>query len=314
MNVKAIGARRIHPIFCALLTMAAACVFALPCRAQLIVLKSGQTAPAKNLKRDKQTVLTTIEVAGQAGQTGYAASDIDHLELPKPPQLDQAEQAILTGKPAAALPLLEPVIATYFPLRDLKGNYWAQAALLKSSALEALNKLDEATVLLTLLSEYGIDKTVALTAKARLAGLLALGGKSKAGQAISLADTILASSEDGAVLGEAWLAKGRALFTKDDYEGALLAYLHLPVFYSDNPTATAQALLGSGRSYLALQDTKRAARTFLELQQQYSASPEAAEAKKEIEKGGAAMAKQVKEIQAAQAEAEKKLQAAAGKS
>lgn len=275
--------------------------------AQIVVLKGGQTAPAKGLRRNGATLYNTIDLNGHAGEVGYAIKDVDRLELPEPPQIGQAEQLILTGKPAEAVTLLEPIINAYYPLRDIKGVYWAAASLLKSAGLQAQGKRDEAAALLTLLAEYPFDPHIALTAKARLAGLLALAGKSRAPQAIALADSLLGTTEDSKVLAEVWLAKGRALFVTGDYDNALDAFLHLPVFYSDSPSSTAEALLGCGRCYLKLQDNKRAVRSLLSLQELYPTSPEAAEAKKEIEKGGASLASFVKQVQDDKAEADRKL-------
>lgn len=276
-------------------------------QAQLVVLKSGQTAPAKGLRREGATLYNTIDLNGHSGEVGYAIKDVDHLELPEPPQLGQAEQLILTGKPAEAVTALDPLINAYYPLRDLKGVYWAPASLLKSAALQAQGKRDEATVLLTLLAEYPFDPHIAQTAKARLAGLLALAGKARAPQAIALADSLLGTTEDATVLAELWLAKGRALFVTGDYDNALDAFLHLPVFYDDNPSSTAEALLACGRCYLKLQDPKRAVRSFLSLQELYPTSPESREAKKELDKGGASLASYVKQVQDDKAEADRKL-------
>ena len=280
---------------------------------QLVVLKNGNTIPAKGLRREGEMLMNQVEIAGRPAETGYPVKDIDHLEIPEPPQLGKAEQDIVIGKPAEAIPLLDPLIAAYYPLRDIKGVYWGQASLLKSAALQALGKRDEATVLLTLLSEYTLDPHISLTAKARLAGLLAMGGKARAPQAITLADAIIGSTDDSGALSEAWLAKGRALFVLNNFDGALDAFLRLPVFYDDNPSNTAQALLGCGRCYLAMQNYKRAARSFIELQERYGTTPEAAESKKEIEKGGREMAAMVKQVLADHAEDDRKLKEANAK-
>ena len=123
----------------------------------------------------------------------------------------QAEQSLAAGKFAQALAEIEPVVAAQFPFRDIKGNYWTQASLLKSNALLGVGKTADASAMLTQLSLFTLDPAAALTAKARLAGILAQGGKEKAGEAIRLADQIIAGSEDRGVLAEAYLAQGPRL-------------------------------------------------------------------------------------------------------
>ena len=277
-----------------------------PCAAQQIVFRDGRTVSAQNLKRaDAATLLSSVEVAGQAGQVGYAVTTIDHLELPKPPQMIQAEQALAGGKFAQALVDIEPVIVSQFPLRDIKGNYWPQAALLKTSAQIGAGRMGDATALLTQLSLFTADPGAAINAKARLAGILAQGGKDRAVEAAALADQIIASSEARGALADAYLAKGRALFSQDNYGDALLAFLHLPVFYDLQPTNTAAALLGSARCYMAMGDTRRGVRSFLEVQAQFPGLPEAAAAREDLAKGGERLASVATEIKNEQADSDK---------
>ncbi len=276
-----------------------------PCRAQQIILKNGQAVAAQNLKRDGNVLLSNVEVAGQVGQVGYPIANIDHLDLPRPPQMIKAEQALATGKFTQALAEIEPVVAAQFPLRDIKGNYWTQAALLKSSAQLGAGKTADASAVLTQLSLFDMDPDAALAAKARLAGILALGGKDKAAEAIQRTDEVIRATEDRRALAEAYLARGRALLAQGKQQDALLAFLHLPVFYDQQPGSTAAAILGSARCYLALGDTERAVRAFLEVEDQFPALPEAAAAKAEIEKGGARLSGIVTKLRNEKAEADK---------
>lgn len=276
-----------------------------PCSAQQIILKTGQAVAAQNLKFDGTQLVGDIEVAGQVGKVGYPLATIDRLEMAKPPQMVQAEGLLATGKFAQAAAAIEPVIASQQALRGIKGNYWAQASLVKTSAQIGEGKGQDAAALLTQLSLYTLDPSVVATAKARLAGILAQGGKEKAGEAIRLADEIIASSENRSVLAEAYLARGRACFAQDNFSDALMAYLHLPVFYDGQPTSTAAAVLGSGRCYMALGDTRRGVRTFLEIEDQFPNMPEAAAAKAEMEKGGKRLQSVATELKNEKADADK---------
>ena len=292
----------------ALPVVAFGCAVANPCSAQIIVLKNGQNVTATDLKVDAQGNLhTTVKVGNTVGDQAYRPTEVDRIVIPKPAQIGQAEQALLTGKAAEAVAIIDLVIKAYEPFRKTKGNYWAESVLIKSAALQAQNKVDQALVQLEPLKGYDLDASVALTAKARLAGLLAY-NKTRATEASALADEILkTNTDDQSALGETWLAKGRALYTLQKYEDALLAFLHLPVFYYDSPTSTAQAMLMSGRCYLELEDNEKAVRAFMEVQEQFSTTPEAIEAKREIEKGGSKMAQIVKKLEDKKAEEERKL-------
>ena len=83
---------------------------------------------------------------------------------------------------------------------------------------------------------------------------------------------------------------------EDNFEDAILAFLHLPVFYDENPSATAKADLGAGRSYLAIGDKKRAAQSFLQIEESFATLAEAAEAKAEVAKAGPEMEAMVKDL------------------
>ncbi len=64
---------------------------------------------------------------------------------------------LAAGHAEQALALIDPVVASQLTLRDVPGNWWAKTALVKSSALEAMNRTSDAVALLKDLTIYSKD-------------------------------------------------------------------------------------------------------------------------------------------------------------
>jgi tetratricopeptide (TPR) repeat protein len=121
----------------------------------------------------------------------------------------------------------------------------------------------------------------------RLAAIAARKDNTTAPQAMAIYDSVIDVSADPRVLAETWLDKGEALLAAKSYEPALMALLHIPVFYPDQRLLMPRALLGSARAFKGLEDFDRARDQLNELPDSYGASPESAAAKdeeKEVDK------------------------------
>src|SRR5690242_16449846 len=110
-------------------------LFVRPGMAQNLALKSGQTIESKGIRRHGDVVLCKIQVGASSGEVGYQASTIAKIDFPEPPQLKTAAAFLSEGDPKKALADIGPVVKYYEPFRDIPGNWWAKAALLKVSAL-----------------------------------------------------------------------------------------------------------------------------------------------------------------------------------
>ncbi|GAA5129115.1 hypothetical protein JIN84_02935 [Luteolibacter yonseiensis] len=109
-----------------------ACVAALPlANAQepiRIVFQNGRAVPlsAVSLQGDKLNVTTAAE-GFNAGQS-FPLSTADHIFGDKPSEINGAIALLLTDKPADAVKLLEPVLASQQITAAIPGNYWLEAA------------------------------------------------------------------------------------------------------------------------------------------------------------------------------------------
>ncbi len=251
-------------------------------QAQTITLKTGQKVETQRVRRDGEMVMGTVQVGTGSGEVGYHASQIARIEFPEPRGLKNASELLAQRQPDKALAEIEPVVVFYAPFKDLPGAWWTQAALIKMSALAALQRDAEADALAAEIQKAATDPEAALAIQVRLSsGLIR---KKDYAKAIAICDAALKQSSNPEVMADAWVHKGDALFAEKQWEAALLAYLHVPVFYSDQKPSIPAALLGSARAYTRLDDAARAKRSLNDLIATYPKSAEAAVAQTELQK------------------------------
>jgi tetratricopeptide (TPR) repeat protein len=253
-----------------------------PIQAQNIILKTGQTIETLGVRRDREMVMGKIQVGTGSGEVGYTVAQIAKIDFPEPRGLKNAADFQAQRQPEKALAEIEPVVAYYAPFKDVPGAWWSQAALIKVSVLAALHRDTEAEALADQIQKTVTDPDTARAVRVRLSsGLIR---KNEFEKAIAICDAAIKESADPAVLADAWMHKGDALSGLKDWEEALLAYLHVPVFYSDQPAFLPPAMLGCARAYQRLEDTARAKKSLSDLIAAYPQSPEAAVAQTELQK------------------------------
>ncbi len=253
-----------------------------PLGAQSILLKTGQTIETKGVRRSADMVMGKVQVGASSGEVGYQASTIARINFPEPPQLKTTAAFLSQGQPEKALANIEPVVKYYEPFRDLPGNFWAPAALLKVSALSGMKLDKQAEALGDEIRKSVTDPETARAAQLQLvAGLVRHEDFEKA---LRLCDGVIKGSAQADVLAEAWVRKGDALLAQRQWDGAVLAYLHVPVFYEDETRWMPQALLGSARAFRGLEDLDRAKRSLNDLTAEYPKSAQAEIARAELQK------------------------------
>lgn len=247
-----------------------------------ILLKSGQRVETFGVRRDGDTIMGRIRVGESSGEIGYQVNTIDKIDFPEPKALKPAADALAQGQADKALEQIEPVVKYYEPFKDIGGAWWAPAALIKVQALAALKRDGEAESLATEIQKSAVDPE-----SARAAALKTVPGlvrKQEFEKAAQVCDDAIKQSTRADVLAEAWIKKGDVLFAEKQWDGALMAYLHVPVFYSSEKLLMPSALLGSAKSYRRLDDTDRAKRTLKELTTAFPKSAEATLAQAEMQK------------------------------
>lgn len=250
--------------------------------AQSIILRTGQKIDTLSVRRDGELVMGKIQVGTANGEIGYNVSQIAKIEFPEPLALKSALDFLTQGQPEKALAEIDPVVKYYGPFKEVPGAWWAQAAAIKVSVLTALRRETEGETLTNEIQKAVTDPETARSVQLRLAGGLIR--KKEFEKAIAICDTAIAQSTDPPVLAEAWIKKGDALFAQRQFDLALLAYLHVPVFFDDEKSFVPAALLGSARAYWRLDDTTQAKKSLNDLIAAYPQSAEATVAQSELRK------------------------------
>ncbi|HUB67210.1 MAG TPA: tetratricopeptide repeat protein [Candidatus Methylacidiphilales bacterium] len=248
--------------------------------AQTILLKSGQTIPAEGFTRNADMLMATVKSSTEGtGQIGFHVADVASVNLPPPDALATANDLIAKGEYAQALAEIQPAVDFQKTIRDIPGNWWAQTAVVESSALLSLNREAEAMALVTEIEGYSKDPEV-LSATKLLRTLTEKFADPQ--QAIAAYDALISQSSDPQTLSRAWIAEGDAHFTEHEFDEALMAYLTVTVFYPEHNPLLPKALWGAGQSYAKLKDDANAAKTYQNLISSYPGSPEASLAKAEL--------------------------------
>ena len=88
--------------------------------AQNLHLKDGRILPTKQMRRDKDTIIATMEIPAKeqggkptTGDFGFPLSEIFKLDFPKPPILDAAPELIADGKAEDALGRIETAVNAF---------------------------------------------------------------------------------------------------------------------------------------------------------------------------------------------------------
>ncbi|CAN5737815.1 hypothetical protein BH20VER1_BH20VER1_06220 [soil metagenome] len=250
--------------------------------AQQIILKNGQTVETTGIRRSGSMIMGKIQVGESSGEVGHEIFTIARIAFPEPRQLKAAAELLSQGHAERAIAEINPVMGYYETFRDIKGSWWAPAAVIKVSALAALGRDKEAEPLAAQIQKTAPDPETARAANLRIAHSLL--GRDEIEKARQIIDSVIKESTRSEVLADAWVLKGDLLMAEKEWDGALLAFLHVPVFYREEKLQMPPALLGSARAYRRLDDNERAKRSLQDLIAAFPKSAEAAIAQSEIQK------------------------------
>lgn len=93
-----------------------------------IVFQNGRSVPvAAVVVQGNQIIVKAAAEGYSEGQT-FPFESADHVYGVKPVEVNRGIALLLTGKPAEALKLLEPIVAQHQMTAKIPGNFWLEAA------------------------------------------------------------------------------------------------------------------------------------------------------------------------------------------
>ena len=259
-----------------LIWLGSACIL----RAENVTTTDGQVYANTTLRKAGSNIMIQVVMPGGGSmEMGLPLSRIAKVSFPEPPELDKASDASSSGNASEVLALTEAYVAKQGDLKELPGSWWPQMARLRLYALAATGKDADAGALAREIGAINNPSSESLARGGALFVPLASGDTA----AVVVGAKALPAIGGDAGSALAQLALGRALLAKNDFPGAIRAFLTIKVFYPSPAMLQPAALLGAVKAYQGLKDDKRAARTLNEIVENYPASPQATEAKKMIE-------------------------------
>jgi tetratricopeptide (TPR) repeat protein len=276
------------------LLLAAATMIAIPARAQtpastpaagatIVRLTNGTEISSDRVRRNGSNIAVTVVVTAGRTETQYPASAVARIDFPQPAGIARAEAALASKDAKTALAAITPVISQQAAFRDIPGNWWARAVAVQVKALAEAGRYDDAERELEALAKTASPEELR---PARLEVAKGWAVQGKLSKALPIFDEVIAQSKDKGVVARAWISKGDASLAAKDYDAALLSYLRIPIFYSDDKALMPVALLGAGRAFARVEEPGKARESFEKVVSDYPNSTSAAAAKKELDKLG----------------------------
>jgi hypothetical protein len=93
-----------------------------------IVFQNGRSIPISNITLQADKLVIKESADGFTAGQNFPLASADHVFGEKPASINPAIALLLTGKPADALKLLEPIVAEQRSTAKIAGNYWLEPA------------------------------------------------------------------------------------------------------------------------------------------------------------------------------------------
>ena len=243
----------------------------------VVTTKDGDTFIAESITT--QGTKLQILISGQPLRTVESAT-IERVEMPEPPAYAEARNAFLAGNTVGTLQAMGKLRAELEPLKNIAGtrDWWLDAEFLRAHILLSQRREKEAEAAMKEIAADTRDEDSQRHARVFLAHMAGLRGDPK--QALDDLRKIILETTDPDVLADAWLFAGQHAAATNDHQGAILAYLRVPVFYPGKMVALASAQLGAARAFLAIENPEPARKVLQELVAKLPNTAEAAEARK----------------------------------
>lgn len=194
-----------------------------------LVFQNGRSVALSAVVLQGDKFVVNVATDGFNPGQSFPVASVDHVFGEKPAELDPAIALLLTGKPAEALKLLEPIVVSQRASATIPGNFWLNAARASLVAYAVSGNSAKCTEIGKEISDatplQGIDPFVSLGKALLLSASTKVAERETAFQDLTT-DNLPADVAAYASFYRAEVLKG----AKRDVE-ALEAYLSVPCLY-----------------------------------------------------------------------------------
>lgn len=251
-------------------------------QAQMIILKDNQRINASDFTVADGKISRTVKLSnGTNAQATLALTDIDRMDWPNVKEVQEAELLRSQGKVKEATEILVKALEFFKPFRNIKGNPYPDVAF---AYVEALDQAGDFDTLIRVLPD--VESMKWNEAKKLKLGIIKLNMERRTTQdqdsVLAKAESLLRDTDDSDVSARLWMTIGEVHTKKGRWEEALMAYLHVPVFYGSQAALVPQAELSAARSLSGMARFKDAVVMYQRISETYKGSGIAETAKKEM--------------------------------
>lgn len=250
--------------------------------AQAIVLKDGMRINASDFTVADGKINRKIKLGnGQEATSSLAFDAIDRLEWPEVREILEAQTLLSEGKTKEAIDTLQKAKDYFKPFKAIKGNPYNEICFVQVEALDQSGDFDSLLRALPEVEAMRWDEDRKLRLKIIK---LNMDRRTAPDQdaVLAQAELLLHDTDDAAICARLWLTIAEIHIRKERWDEALMAYLHVPVFYGSQATLVPQAELAAARTLAKMERFQDAVGFYQRIMDQYAGSEVAATAKKEM--------------------------------
>jgi tetratricopeptide (TPR) repeat protein len=239
--------------------------------AQSLVLKDNSRLTPEQFAVEGGKVMKKVKVGDNVATSALQMTTIARMDWPRPDELSAATDLMASGKVAEALAELDKAKAFFEPFKDIPGNWYPDIVLTR---LEAMSNSEDFTATLKALADaqkLKLDDAQKLKLK-----IIKLNVDRQASSdhlsTIAQAENILSESTDSSVGASVWMIIGDVYAKKEEWEKALMAYLHVPVFYGTQVQKVPEAELQAARMLSKMRRFEDSTTYYARLEETYKGS------------------------------------------
>jgi tetratricopeptide (TPR) repeat protein len=251
-----------------------------PCSAQMLIMKDGTQLGTEAFKVEGGKLYKLVRVGENTAQSLLPMASIAKMDWPDVEELAEANNLLAAGKNAEAVAVLKKGKEFFEPFEKIEGSRYTEVylayvdALSQSGAFEdtmraipglRLQKLNAEQQLKLKIIQLNMDRQTSSNPKS----------------IVAQAEVIRSETDDSAVSASLWILIGDVYARAKDWEQALMAYLHVSVFFGTQVQKVPDAELNAARCLKEMRRFEDAAGFYTRLEETYPGSGVAATATKE---------------------------------